>query len=110
MTANFKETQIADMRIGQKAWFTVDGMKHQKFYGKVEQISPAAGSEFSVLKADNATGNFTKVVQRIAVKIAIDPNQAGLENSKTRHVRSSLRSMSPIKQRNLKMLAQIGSG
>ena len=80
VTANFKETQIADMRIGQKAWFTVDGMKHQKFYGKVEQISPAAGSEFSVLKADNATGNFTKVVQRIAVKIAIDPNQAGLEN------------------------------
>ncbi len=80
VTGNFKETQIADMRIGQKAWFTVDGMKHQKFYGKVEQISPAAGSEFSVLKADNATGNFTKVVQRIAVKIAIDPNQAGLEN------------------------------
>lgn len=80
VTANFKETQIADMHIGQKAWFSVDGMKHQKFYGKVEQISPAAGSEFSVLKPDNATGNFTKVVQRIAVKIAIDPNQQGLEN------------------------------
>jgi multidrug resistance efflux pump len=48
--ANFKETQIANMRIGQKAWFTVDAMKHKKFTGHVEQISPAAGSEFSVLK------------------------------------------------------------
>ncbi|WP_151746470.1 HlyD family secretion protein [Acinetobacter soli] len=76
--ANFKETQIAKMRIGQKATFTVDALDHQKFTGHVEQISPAAGSEFSVLKADNATGNFTKVVQRISVRIAIDPNQDGL--------------------------------
>ncbi len=44
------------MKIGQKAWFTVDALNHQKFTGHVEQISPAAGSEFSVLKADNATG------------------------------------------------------
>ena len=80
VTANFKETQIANMKIGQKAWFTVDALNHQKYTGHVEQISPAAGSEFSVLKADNATGNFTKVVQRIAVRIAIDPNQAGIEN------------------------------
>lgn len=78
--ANFKETQIANMKIGQKATFTVDAMNHQKFTGHVEQISPAAGSEFSVLKADNATGNFTKVVQRIAVRIAIDPNQDGIAN------------------------------
>ena len=78
--ANFKETQIANMRIGQKAWFTVDAMKHKKFTGHVEQISPAAGSEFSVLKPDNATGNFTKVVQRIAVRITIDPNQEGMEH------------------------------
>ena len=77
--ANFKETQIADMKIGQKATFTVDAMKHQKFTGHVEQISPAAGSEFSVLKPDNTTGNFTKVVQRISVRIAIDPHQKGLE-------------------------------
>ncbi len=68
------------MKIGQKASFTVDAMKHQKFTGRVEQISPAAGSEFSVLKPDNATGNFTKVVQRIAVRIAIDPDQEGIEN------------------------------
>lgn len=52
----------------------------QKFTGHVEQISPAAGSEFSVLKPDNATGNFTKVVQRIAVRITIDPNQEGIEH------------------------------
>ncbi|EOR09954.1 HlyD family secretion protein [Acinetobacter tandoii] len=80
VTANFKETQIANMKIGQKAWFTVDALNHQKFTGHIEQISPAAGSEFSVLKADNATGNFTKVVQRIAVRIAIDPNQMGIKN------------------------------
>ncbi|MEB3768005.1 HlyD family secretion protein [Acinetobacter sp. MD2] len=73
--ANFKETQIAQMKIGQKAFFTVDALDHKKFTGHVSEISPAAGSEFSVLKTDNATGNFTKVVQRIAVKISIDPNQ-----------------------------------
>lgn len=80
VTANFKETQIAKMKIGQKATFTVDAMNHQKFTGKVEEISPAAGSEFSVLKADNTTGNFTKVVQRISVRIAIDAHQKGLEH------------------------------
>lgn len=77
--ANFKETQITDMHIGQKAWFHVDAMGRQKFTGKVEEISPAAGSEFSVLKPDNTTGNFTKVVQRISVRIAIDSNQQGIE-------------------------------
>lgn len=58
----------------------------QKFTGHVEQISPAAGSEFSVLKPDNATGNFTKVVQRIAVRITIDPNQEGMEHLRPRYV------------------------
>lgn len=78
--ANFKETQIANMRVGQKATFTVDALNDQEFVGHVDRISPAAGSEFSVIKADNATGNFTKVVQRIAVRIAIDPNQKGIEH------------------------------
>lgn len=76
--ANFKETQMKNMRIGQKATFTVDALGHQKFIGHVEEISPAAGSEFSVNKPDNAIRNFTKVVQRIAVRIAIDPNQKDL--------------------------------
>ena len=79
VSANFKETQISNMRIGQKAWFSVDALNHQQFSGQVERISPAAGSEFSVLKPDNTTGNFTKVVQRIAVRIAIDPDQKGIE-------------------------------
>ena len=79
VSANFKETQISNMRIGQKAWFSADALNHQQFSGRVERISPAAGSEFSVLKPDNTTGNFTKVVQRIAVRIAIDPDQAGIE-------------------------------
>lgn len=76
--ANFKETQMDGIKIGQRASFTVDALNHQKFTGHVEQISPAAGSEFSVLKADNATGNFTKVVQRIPVRISIDDNQQDL--------------------------------
>jgi multidrug resistance efflux pump len=63
------------MRPGQSAWFTVDGLAGARFAGRVERISPAAGSEFAVLKPDNATGNFTKVPQRIAVRVAIDPGQ-----------------------------------
>jgi len=75
VVANFKETQTAHVRIGQPARFTVDGLEGAKLTGKVLEIAPATGSEFTVLKADNATGNFTKVVQRLPVKIAIDPNQ-----------------------------------
>ncbi|ANC87003.1 HlyD family secretion protein [Sphingomonas sp. NIC1] len=73
--ANFKEAQTARMAVGQPATFTVDGLGGAKLTGRVERISPAAGSEFAVLKADNATGNFTKVPQRIAVRIRIDPGQ-----------------------------------
>ncbi len=74
--ANFKEAQTARMTVGQPASFTVDGLANARLYGHIERISPAAGSEFAVLKADNATGNFTKVPQRIAVRIRIDPGQA----------------------------------
>ena len=73
--ANFKEAQTARMAVGQPASFTVDGLAGARLTGRVERISPAAGSEFAVLKADNATGNFTKVPQRIAVRIRIDPGQ-----------------------------------
>lgn len=73
--ANFKETQTAQVRIGQPARFTVDGLNGATLTGKVLEMAPATGSEFSVLKADNATGNFTKVVQRLPVKIAIDADQ-----------------------------------
>jgi multidrug resistance efflux pump len=73
--ANFKEAQTARMAVGQPASFTVDGLADARLTGRVERIAPAAGSEFAVLKADNATGNFTKVPQRIAVRIRVDPGQ-----------------------------------
>ena len=73
--ANYKEAQTAHMTPGQAATFRVDALAGAKFTGHVEQLSPAAGSEFSVLKPDNATGNFVKVPQRIGVRIAIDPGQ-----------------------------------
>ena len=73
--ANYKEAQTAHMAPGQEASFRVDALGGAKFAGRVEQLSPAAGSEFSVLKPDNATGNFVKVPQRIGVRIAIDPDQ-----------------------------------
>ena len=75
VTANFKETQLAGIRVGQKVTFTVDALGHRQFTGKVESLSPATGSEFSVIRADNATGNFTKVAQRLPIRIAIDAGQ-----------------------------------
>jgi multidrug resistance efflux pump len=74
--ANFKETQLAQISVGLPATFTVDGLGDVELSGRVERIAPAAGSEFSVLKADNATGNFTKVAQRLSLRIAIDGGQA----------------------------------
>lgn len=73
--ANFKESQVVNMAPGQRATFTVDALDHAGFTGQVERLAPAAGSEFAVLKPDNATGNFVKVPQRIGVRIAIDPRQ-----------------------------------
>jgi multidrug resistance efflux pump len=75
VTANFKEAQTHAMQPGQRAWFAVDALGGVRLHGRVERISPAAGSEFAVLKPDNATGNFTKVPQRIAVRISIDADQ-----------------------------------
>ncbi len=76
VTANFKEAQTRHMRVGQKASFTVDALGSKRLTGHVENMAPATGSEFAVLKPDNATGNFVKVAQRIAVRIRIDPDQA----------------------------------
>lgn len=75
VVGNFKETQTARMRIGQPASFRVDALDGAQLRGRVEQIAPATGSEFSVLRPDNASGNFTKIVQRIPVRIWIDPGQ-----------------------------------
>ncbi len=73
--ANYKEAQTARIAVGQRASFTVDGLDNARLTARVERISPAAGSEFAVLKSDNATGNFTKVPQRIAVRLRIDAGQ-----------------------------------
>ncbi|MDB5792743.1 MAG: hemolysin secretion protein [Massilia sp.] len=75
IVANFKEGQTWRMRVGQPASFAVDAFEGAELSGHVEQIAPATGSEFSVLRPDNASGNFTKVVQRLPVRIAIDPGQ-----------------------------------
>ncbi|MBA6116822.1 HlyD family secretion protein [Pseudomonas sp. NC26] len=74
--ANMKETQMANVRIGQPATFTVDALNHLKLRGHVQQISPATGSEFALLQADNATGNFVKIAQRIPVRITVDADQS----------------------------------
>jgi multidrug resistance efflux pump len=66
------------MQRGQKVRFTVDALGGEEMTGRAERLSPAAGSEFAVLKPDNATGNFVKVPQRIGVRISIDPGQASL--------------------------------
>jgi membrane fusion protein (multidrug efflux system) len=74
VVANFKETQLTDVREGQAVDIAVDMFPGQVVHGHVDSIAPASGQEFALLPPDNATGNFTKVVQRIPVKIALDSN------------------------------------
>ncbi len=84
--ANFKETEIKDVHVGKKVKVSVDAIPHETFDGVVESISAATGATFTLLPPDNATGNFTKVVQRVPVRIKIpdlspeqiDRLQAGL--------------------------------
>nr|WP_314261569.1 HlyD family secretion protein [uncultured Devosia sp.] len=73
--ANFKETQLNGLKIGQTVSVSIDALDHMKIEGHISEISPATGAEFSVLKPDNATGNFTKIAQRIPVRIEIDADQ-----------------------------------
>jgi membrane fusion protein (multidrug efflux system) len=74
VTANFKETQLKRMRAGQRAKVSVDALGRD-FDGHVDSIAPATGAKFSLLPPENATGNYVKVVQRVPVKIVIDPGQ-----------------------------------
>ena len=74
VTANFKETQLKDMRPGQRAALSVDGVGRE-FTGHVDSIAPATGARFSLLPPENATGNYVKVVQRVPVKIVLEPDQ-----------------------------------
>jgi membrane fusion protein (multidrug efflux system) len=70
--ANYRETQLTNMKVGDVAEIAVDEYPGKVFHGKVLEIAPASGSQFALLPPDNATGNYTKVVQRIPVKIALD--------------------------------------
>ena len=75
VTANYKETQLKDMRAGQRAAVDVDALGGRDFKGKVDSIAGATGARFSLLPPENATGNFVKVVQRVPVKIVLDAGQ-----------------------------------
>lgn len=78
VVANFKETQIAHFRPGQPVTVRPDVAHDLRLHGTVESLAPASGSEFSIIPTDTATGNFTKIVQRVPVRIRLDPDQEGL--------------------------------
>jgi membrane fusion protein (multidrug efflux system) len=78
VTANFKETQVGHMRVGQPAHFTVDAYPGVELTGQLESLSGATGSRFTLLPPDNATGNYTKVVQRMPVRVSVHDVPAGV--------------------------------
>jgi len=78
ITANFKETQLENMRVGQRVAFTVDSFPSSKIQGRIESLSGATGSRFTLLPPDNASGNFTKVVQRVPVRIHVEGVPSGV--------------------------------
>ncbi len=81
IVANFKETQLENMRPNQEVEIKIDSYPHHKFYGTIDSVSPGSGATFALLPPDNATGNFTKIVQRIPVKIRFDKSSVkGFEN------------------------------
>ncbi|MDB6067726.1 MAG: Secretion protein HlyD family protein [Pedosphaera sp.] len=84
VVANFKETQLSRMHPGQLVDVVIDALPSQVFHGTVDSLAPASGAQFALLPADNATGNFTKVVQRVPVKISFD-------SETTRQLADSLR-------------------
>ena len=79
VTANFKETQVARMLVGQPARIEVDALGGKVLKGHVDSFAPGTGSQFSLLPFEPGTGNFTKIVQRVPVRISLDPGQPGLE-------------------------------
>jgi membrane fusion protein (multidrug efflux system) len=78
VTANFKETQVSRMLVGQKAVVRVDALPGKTLTGRVESFAPGSGSQFSLLPFEPGTGNFTKIVQRVPVRIALDAGQVSL--------------------------------
>ncbi|HEX8785929.1 MAG TPA: HlyD family secretion protein [Telluria sp.] len=75
VTANFKETQLPGLVPGQQVKISVDALPDKELVGRVDSFSPASGNQFALLPADNATGNFTKIVQRVPVKITFTPDE-----------------------------------
>jgi membrane fusion protein (multidrug efflux system) len=80
ITANFKETQTRDMRAGQAVSIEVDALRGSALQGHVESFAPGSGSTFALLPFEPGTGNFTKIVQRVPVRIRLDPGQAALQS------------------------------
>jgi len=74
--ANFKESQLARLREGQPAEITADALPDVSFRGRVASLAPATGAQFSIIPPENATGNFTKIVQRVPVRIRLDDHAA----------------------------------
>jgi membrane fusion protein (multidrug efflux system) len=75
LLANFKETQVGRMRSGQKVDIAVDALPGMKISGIVDSLAPGTGSDFALLPPENATGNFTKIVQRVPVRIRLTADQ-----------------------------------
>lgn len=91
ITANFKETQIQNMKVGQPVEITIDGYENEVFHGEIEAIAGSTGSKFSLLPADNSTGNFVKIIQRIPVKIKFT-------QSNTDNIRAGMNVMVSVKK------------
>ncbi len=87
--ANFKETQLTHMRVGQPVEVVVDAYPDHKLKGHVESIQSGAGARFSLFPPENATGNYIKVVQRVPVKIVLDNDARCRTGAWPRHVRGS---------------------
>jgi membrane fusion protein (multidrug efflux system) len=79
IVANYKETQLTHVRPGQPVEVSVDTFPDARIHGHVDSVSPATGLQFALLPPDNATGNFTKIVQRLPVKIVLDRDAGGHE-------------------------------
>jgi membrane fusion protein, multidrug efflux system len=94
VAANFRETQLTNIKVGDPAEIRVDVYPGKVFKGKVLEIAPASGSQFALLPPDNATGNFTKVVQRVPVKIALD------DSSLTSQLRPGLSAVVTVRTKN----------
>lgn len=81
VTANFKETQVRKMRLGDRVKVSIDSIGGREFEGKIESFSPGTGSTFALIPPDNATGNFTKIVQRVPVRVRLTAeSMKGFEN------------------------------